>query len=62
MPDKSTNNNLTLFRPSVKTTKTLRLRKPKIRKGSGLMPTRVHTPKTVYSRKKKFKRNPDATS
>ena len=40
--------------------KTPRLKKPKIRKGCGLMPTRVHTPKTVYSRKKKFKGKPDA--
>jgi len=40
--------------PPTPATKTPRLKKPKIRKGCGLMPTRVHTPKTVYSRKKKF--------
>ena len=41
--------------------KTPRLKRPKIRKGCGLMPTRVHTPKTVYSRKKKFKGKADVS-
>lgn len=46
--------------PTAKTAKTPRLKKPKIRKGRGLMPTRVQTPKTVYSRKKKFEEKPDS--
>jgi hypothetical protein len=39
-------------------TKTPRSKPLKIRKGCGLMPTRVHTPKTVYTRKKNSTRHP----